>query len=216
MKRLILSLLSLPMIAAVATAQPGVAAPGPRALESHYFSFAAGVPINSYPDDTKATIEHLQSYDGVTRVPIDGEIGVLWPVVDNHTVLGPSFRATSDIFNRGDEAISFMTMNFGASARRYFTGVVGDGLYGRLDAGVAYASLTHRIGDQTFTGSGNVGFAGTAGAGWSFAVSPGTSIELGAAASYRRLPGHETGVDSDQAFEAGSYVSGIFSVGVLW
>jgi hypothetical protein len=218
MRRFLFPLLALPLLVGSTLAQSALPSGGGRALEEHYFSVGLGVPMTSYPDDTRTLIENLESAEGVSRLPLEFNVGVYWPISDAHTLFGPILEVTSDHLSRGDESISFNLMTLAASARRYFTGVAGDGLFGRVDAGIAFAGVNHRYGGDTYSESGNIGFGGAAGAGWAFAVSSSTSIEIGATALFRALPGHETGQREEGAdvFEQGSYVAGSFSVGVLW
>ena len=219
MRRLLSALLLLPLLVATTAAQTTSPEPAAgRAPEPYYFSFAFGVAATSYPADTRALIDDLARHDDVARIPIDGEIGVSWPVFDEMTTLGPSMRATGDHLTRGDESISFNVMSLAASARRYFTGVIGDGPFGRVDAGVAFAGVSHYI-DGTPTGSrqGEFGLHAGLGAGWSFPLSSGTSLEIAAAGSYRSLPGHETGQKKrGELFERGNYLAGSVGVGLFW
>lgn len=218
MKRLLTALFVLPLLATVALAQPGIPGAGGRSVESHYFSIGAGIPLNSYPKDTRALIEDLESYQGVSRVPIDVNAAVYWPIIDSRTVIGPAVQLTGDHLSRGDESIGFNVISLTASARRYLTGDIGDGLFGRIDAGIASAGVSHRIDNETYAENGNVGFGGAIGTGWALAVSSGTSIELSATALYRDLPGHVTGSvrEGQDIFEEGTYVAAAFGVAVLW
>jgi hypothetical protein len=218
MNRFLRALLLLPVLASTALAQPGVSGPGGgRALESHYFSVEVGVPLNSYPADTRALIDELDAYDGVSRIPVDFSFAVLWPVIDNQTLLGPQAQVTSDHLSRGDVQVSFNVVTLGATARRYLTGTIASGLYARADVGIASAGITHRIEDAERSKSGNFGFGSALGAGFALPVSSGTSLELSATAAYRLLPGYETGSRGyEDIFEKGEYLSAIFGVAVVW
>jgi hypothetical protein len=216
MKRYLLTLLLLPIVATLATAQaPSL---GGRQLESHYFAVGVGYPLNSYPDDTRELIEELQNLEGVSRIPIEASLAAYWPVLDNQTLIGASFGVVGDNLSRGSESISFNVMTLGASARRYLSGSIGDGPYARLDVGIATAGINHRIDDLSFNADGDVGIGGAAGAGYDLAISSGTSLELSATALYRNLPGHLTGSEgsNDETFEQGNYISASFGVALLW
>jgi hypothetical protein len=209
MKRIGLILLALPLIAVAAHAQ--------RAAETHYFAIGLGIPMNSYPDDTRRLVADLDATEGVTRLPLDFDVAAYWPIVDGRTVLGPAVHGSADNLTRGDETIALNVIGLGASARRWITGTTGDGLFGRLDAGVAFAGISHDIGSERYSKSGNFGFGGMIGAGYSFAVSSGTSLEVAANAAWRSLPGYTTGRQgSGDIFESGDYTTVAVDVAVLW
>ena len=76
MRRILFALLALPLLVGSTLAQSALPSTGGRALEEHYFAVGLGVPMTSYPDDTRTLIEDLESAAGVSRLPLEFNVGV--------------------------------------------------------------------------------------------------------------------------------------------
>lgn len=185
-----------------------------REIESYYLLFGVGYALNFYPADTRRALDKLDDVSGVTRVPFSLDFGAYWPVGSgNHLVIGPTATIASDKFSGGDRQFTYLVGMIAASAQYYRTGTIGDGLFARADIGLASAQVSN----ESFYSDSGYGLGLQVGVGYAIPISSGTSLSIDAKASYRNLPGYETGkAEPGDLFEKGSYTTFTLGVNLLW
>lgn len=188
-----------------------------RSLERVYVRGALGYPINNYPPDTRRLLDDLATQSNLSRLPLALEVAVYWPFRNDRTVAGVLFGMTGENFTRGETSLDFTILQLTGSIRYYLLSTIGTGPFIRGGLGVAVAGISTTDGRERAESSGHAGVAIAAGAGVDFPFWSSTSIGIEFAASFRRLPGYETGKrGSADVFERGDYMSYVVAVGVLW
>jgi hypothetical protein len=195
-----------------------------RALEDYYFHVNLGFPINNYPTETQAAVKDISAISGITHIPGSAEFGVYWPIGNNHTIVGAVASGTGDNFTKSNTTLSLEVGQLSVSAQHYLTNIIGDGLYVRGDIGFAAAYLHKSVvhnewsDESTENSSGNIGFSALGSVGYALPLSSGTSLSFSVNATYRRLPGYETGnyIAGGDIFERGDYTSVVFGANLLW
>ena len=186
-------------------------------IEDWYFHFSLGYPVNSYPSDTKELIQTLKDESGVSTLPLGFEFGVYWNLGNNHTIIGPIMTFTGETFSKDKVSFDYTIGQISASVHHYIMSFIGEGLYGRADLGVAFASMSLSDERRTLSEQGNMGFAFLLGAGWGLPISSGTRLTFSADYAFRTLPGYEAGEQKgSDVFEKGNYTSFLFMLGILW
>lgn len=143
-------------------------------IESWYLYFALGYGKAYYPDALQEAVDELSSISGVSHVGISIEIpGVYWPLRNKHTILGGSLNGIGDRYEGSGNSIQINHYLLSFSAMHFLTGEVGDGIFIRGDAGIAWLNVETSSGGSS---SSNSGFGCLFGGGYSFAVSNETRI----------------------------------------
>lgn len=145
-------------------------------VESWYLYFALGYGKAHYPDPLQRAVDQLGSIAGVSQGGISIEIpGVYWPLRNNQTILGGSLNGIADRYEASGNSIQINQYLLSFSALHFLTGEVGDGIFIRGDAGMAWLSVQSSLAGSS---SSNTGFGILVGSGYSFPVSNETRITV--------------------------------------
>lgn len=126
-------------------------------IESWYLYFALGYGKPYYPDPLQEVLDMLNSIPNVSHVSISIEIpGIYFPLHNNKTILGGSLNGIGDRYEVSSSGNS-MQINqyfFSFSCVHFLTGNIGDGLFIRGDAGLAWMNVQSSSGISVNSESG--------------------------------------------------------------
>ena len=196
-----------------------------------YLMFTINYPSFTYPTETKEKADYLVTRMNVSRLPLSFELGT-YMSVSEHLIIGPilnysfenikgedyDFYDTLGNYNPAPFDWTLSTTHIGASVQYYPLTAIAQGFFARADLAVVLGSVKE-TGFEDYSSSGNIGFGGLLSLGYCKQVFSGPSLMLHFNFLYRSMPGHETGTenwDNYNAFEKGSYMVFSAGVGVIW
>jgi hypothetical protein len=143
-------------------------------IESWYLYFALGYGEAYYPGILQEMMDRLSSIPEVSHVSISLEIpGIYWPLHNNKTILGMSLNGIADRYEVSGNSMQINQYFISFSSMHFLTGDIGDGLYIRGDAGLAWMNVQNSSGSSA---NSEAGYGLLVGGGYSLPVSNETRL----------------------------------------
>ena len=159
--------------------------------EIWYTYWDIGMANHSYPGDANAAFNALEELPGVDRSQFGfNMLGFYLPLPVNN-LMGFVINSSADRFDIGEEYVQLNQYTYSLSTMKFFGSEIGDGVFFRLDAGVAKAVAQSSVAESISSDSG-FGFLAALGVG--LPISEGTRILLSGSYSQRRIEGESTSV----------------------
>ncbi len=147
--------------------------------ENWYWGMNLGISAVRYKGALKTSTDLYKSGTDASHAGGYFDLYFLWPLSNKKTAIGPS---VSTIYDRYESSVTsdltVKTTLIGGSIHHYFTSNIGEGLFARIDLGIAQTKLDNRLFSTSSPNRSDdeTGFGARFGLGYSLPVSDTTRI----------------------------------------
>jgi hypothetical protein len=114
--------------------------------ENWYWGMNLGVAAVRYKGNLETLTNAYKTSSNPSHAGGYFDIYFLWPLSNKKTAIGPSISTIHDRYESSITSdLTVTTTILGASIQHFFTSNIGEGLFGRVDLGVARAKLDNRL-----------------------------------------------------------------------
>ena len=138
--------------------------------DSWYLLLGLGYSDISYPMNLESLINFMENETLVMNLPFNFNMGVYFPILNDYNLIGVVIEGDLDFFDYSTGSIQIYSYIFGVSMIQHITGYIGNGIYIRGDAGMAFGSNSYEFGDETYSKSSESGFGLRLGGGFEFPI----------------------------------------------
>ena len=146
--------------------------------EKWYTYWGLGGADPTYPSEVGSLLDLMGALPGVDRTRMSMDLLGFYMPISGKMLAGVVVNATADRLDYGDQDWMQVNLYTYAASTQYYTRQVGQGLFGRLDIGIAAANISYDIEGDTEDETSDSGIGMLVGVGYAYPILSGTRIAL--------------------------------------
>ena len=144
--------------------------------EKWYTYWGLGGADPTYPSEVGSLLDLMGALPGVDRTRMSMDLLGFYMPISGKMLAGVVVNATADRLDYGDQDWMQVNLYTYAVSTQYYTRQVGQGLFGRLDIGIAAANISYDIEGDTEDETSDSGIGMLVGIGYAYPILSGTRI----------------------------------------
>ena len=146
--------------------------------EKWYTYWGLGSADPTYPNEVGSLLDLMGALPGVDRTRMSMDLLGFYIPISGKILAGVVVNGTADRLDYGDQDWMQVNLYTYAASTQYYTRQVGQGLFGRLDIGIAAANISYDIEGDTEDETSDSGIGMLVGVGYAYPILSGTRITL--------------------------------------
>ena len=147
-------------------------------LEKWYTYWGFGGASTTYPSEIGDSLDLLEALPGVERSELSMDLLGFYLPMSKRMLAGVVVNASADLLEMDDEDWMQVSLYTYAASTQYYAREIGQGLFGRLDFGLAAANISYEIGGETDDETSDSGIGLLFGVGYAYPIMSGSRITL--------------------------------------
>jgi hypothetical protein len=144
--------------------------------EKWYTYWGLGGADPTYPSEVGSLLDLMGALPGVDRTRMSMDLLGFYVPMSSKILAGVVVNASADRLDYGDEDWMQVNLYTYAASAQYYARQVGQGLFGRLDIGLAAANVSYDIEGDTEDETSDSGIGMLVGIGYAYPILSGTRI----------------------------------------
>lgn len=144
--------------------------------EKWYTYWGLGSADPTYPSELGASLDLLGALPGVDRTRMSMDLLGFYVPMSSKMLAGVVINGSADRLDDGNEDWMQVNLYTYSASTQYYTRQIGQGLFGRLDIGLAAANISYDIDGDTEEETSDSGIGMLVGIGYAYPILSGTRI----------------------------------------